>query len=222
MPYKEPNFDVKGAKVGLWEITESAETIADPEVLSGHEIRKALTFRSEPNRLLHLAGRRCLRQLAGLNDRHIIYNDNRGMPKVVPSVGYISLAHTQGMAVAMHSTEAPVAIDVESLQRHRNLSIRKMFMNPQEEQWFTEHEDLLHFLFVWCAKECLYKLHSEVYSEISFQRELSLKVEELTALGEGIWRLEGGFSRDEFSATHQLEIRRVGAYIVAFNLPLGQ
>jgi 4'-phosphopantetheinyl transferase EntD len=103
-------------------------------------------------------------------------------PCLCPPLGYVSLAHTQGMSAAIFSDIYKVGIDLESLKRPYLPETISYFMSTTEKDWYdktpAKGRAFIYFL-IWCAKEAVYKLFSP-WTSLSFGDHISLLPATLT------------------------------------------
>lgn len=84
--------------------------------------------------------------------------------------GFVSLSHNHDYGAAMISTESPVGIDVERLDR-QVARVRHKFVHPEEEKVANSYGDL----FIWVAKEAAYKMHGR--KELDFRDDIRVSMQ---------------------------------------------
>jgi phosphopantetheinyl transferase len=82
-------------------------------------------------------------------------------------------------------------------------------MNPAEIAWFNHSPSQNKFLWIWTAKEVLYKLHSRLNPEISFQKELFIDIDQLSEItDQPSFSATGQFSRGDVLLQNSIEVFR--------------
>lgn len=84
--------------------------------------------------------------------------------------GFVSLSHNHDYGAAMISTESPVGIDVERLDR-QVARVRHKFVHPEEEKVANSFGDL----FIWVAKEAAYKMYGR--KELDFRDDIRIALQ---------------------------------------------
>lgn len=138
--------------VGIWQITESSETLADMfcALFGRHAIPDYLT--AEARRREWLASRLLLCELVGHPCR--LLNDDNGRPFLVNGDVEVSISHTKGYA-AVAVSKNRVGLDIEL--RNRNvLGAQRCFLGSLEMA--SMNNDNTKALLCWSAKEALFKV----------------------------------------------------------------
>lgn len=151
-----PLIDIRqlspGVRLGLWAITEPADT---PRLRERQAVASLLTA------------------MTG-DDSLTIGHEESGKPFVCPPSSQaplpraISVSHTRGYAVLMLSDGVAVGVDIE-YRSDRVERIAARFIRPDEEAVTTDDK-----LLVWSAKEAVYKLFSEEHLALFDMRTLSI------------------------------------------------
>ncbi|MFN7198843.1 MAG: 4'-phosphopantetheinyl transferase family protein [Bacteroidota bacterium] len=164
-----------GAKLALWEITESLsffEQYIDPVRHIPHEEVKKQ----------HLAARATLLALFPQFPLAQLVLSPSGKPYLEGGPQHVSFSHTTDFAAAIISPKSRVGVDVEGVGE-RIFRIRHKFLSDQEQdclqttiklETLQETEVAAQWLTLcWSAKESLYKWQGE--SGVDFIRDLKLK-----------------------------------------------
>lgn len=140
--------------VAVWAIEETSEQLG---AMLGDDalLRKACSFGGEARRAEWLAVRLLLRAMLGCDVR--IYYSPDGKPLLVGACGYISVSHTQGIAVLAYSPRQPIGVDVEFITRKVGVA-RSFVMNDGECDALPVEAQRTYTLLRWTAYEAVYKL----------------------------------------------------------------
>lgn len=159
----------KDATIGIWQVTEDAETLKW-SLQWGQEDIKCFQALKSPQRCLHwLAGRVLLRKLMGTDKYIDLHIDDYGKPFLVNSDYKISISHSGNMVAVMLS-KYECGLDIEELRENRIAELSHKFMSDQElAQLGTKHTEEKMYLH-WCVKEALYKLYGK--KKLDFKRNL--------------------------------------------------
>ncbi|MBR2238710.1 MAG: 4'-phosphopantetheinyl transferase superfamily protein [Prevotella sp.] len=139
----------KGVCLGLWRMEEEPE-----ELLSGfpHLRLLEMPYKYPARQKEFLCVRALLLAMTGDPKLRIDHAES-GQPIV--EGWQVSISHTKGYAVLMLSKEKAVGVDIE-YRSDRVAKIASHYIRPDEMAETTEQ-----MLVLWCAKETLYKLHSD-------------------------------------------------------------
>jgi len=96
-----------------------------------------------------------LKEMLG-EEKEILYN-SIGKPYLSDNSFYISISHTKGYAALIINKVNEVAVDIEKTGSKVE-SVRKRFVNEEEEKALSQSNEMIHLLLYWSAKESLYKL----------------------------------------------------------------
>lgn len=124
-------------------------------LITAEDVASAARFQNEKRRCEHLAWRRVVREELG-RGVHISYNDN-GAPQVDIPERWIGVSHSEG-SVAVAFADEPVGIDIESSERDTFERVKSRYMSDEE---MALSDDALWAVYVWTAKEAMYKLYGE-------------------------------------------------------------
>ena len=139
----------KGVRLGLWRMEEEPE-----ELLSGfpHLRLLEMPYKYPARQKEFLCVRALLLTMTGDPTLRIEHAES-GRPIV--KGWQVSISHTKGYAALMLSKEKAVGVDIE-YRSDRVAKIASHYIRPDEMADTTEQ-----MLVLWCAKETLYKLHSD-------------------------------------------------------------
>jgi phosphopantetheinyl transferase len=153
MPFVK-KIEVKKGILGIWEITESAESLSSTFHFSENEEVEYQKFKGEKRQVEYLATRLLLQQL--LNKKTEITYLKSGRPVLKDSSLQISISHSAQLVTIVISNDL-VGIDVENVNRQID-RVTKRFLHPEESGWIekSENRQFLKILF-WCAKEAIFK-----------------------------------------------------------------
>lgn len=154
----------------VWKIEESSdELLAMLEHKDWYQSFLS-TIKTEKRKQEWLACRVLLKNMLG-EEKQIAYN-TEGAPYLRNSSLYISFSHTKGFVAVRVSKRPAVGIDIE-YRTNRVMKIRSRFMNPEEEAVLDKHNEIIHLLIHWCAKETLFKMIGQ--KDVDFLRHLHVK-----------------------------------------------
>jgi 4'-phosphopantetheinyl transferase len=153
MPFVK-KIEIKNGILGIWEMTESAESLSSSFHFSEKEEVEFQKFKSEKRKVEFLATRLLLQQL--LNIKTEIAYQKSGRPELKNSLLQISVSHSAQLVTIVISNNS-VGIDVENVTRQID-RVTKRFLHPEELAWIEKSENgqFLKILF-WCAKEAIFK-----------------------------------------------------------------
>lgn len=195
-----------------WRITEPAEALAAR--LPAPCLTAVARTTHPERRRERLAARCCARQLLGLHGEVSIQATPEGAPVLVPAQSvHLSLAHTEGLAVAAASPHGPVGIDVEHRERPLRPETRTLFMNPDELALYATYPTAETFLQIWCGKECLYKLGTFGGVPVSFPQHLWTAAPD--DLADGGLTFRAGIMHPRCQARCRVYVRAVEAWLVS-------
>jgi len=157
MPFKK-KIELENGILGIWELTDSADSLIKAFQFSKNEEEEFEKFRFEKRQVEYLAIRLLLQQL--LNTKVEITYQQSGRPQIKNSNQNISISHSANFVVVFISDDM-VGIDVENATRKIDKVVNR-FLNPNELQWIekSKQQQFLKILF-WCAKEAIYKCSNQ-------------------------------------------------------------
>ena len=153
----------EGVRLGLWRMDEEPEELLAHfpflrrlECPYKHSGRRK-EFYSVRALLLAMSGDPSLRIDHQESGRPVIVGDCKSPGKDgTDGTGWqVSISHTKGYAALMLSCDKAVGVDIE-YRSDRVAKIASHYIRPDEKAETTEQ-----MLVLWCAKETLYKLHSD-------------------------------------------------------------
>lgn len=152
MPLIE-KIERNGYTIGVWEISEDVETLAQ-SVNEGLTAAKPYTeFKNEKRKKEWLAVRCLLKELEG-ESATIAYDGDK--PYLAQSEKHISISHTKGYA-AIATGRRKVGIDIEYKSDRAN-KIRNAFMDEQEADRCEKSGNSRDYAtMIWSVKEAVYK-----------------------------------------------------------------
>ena len=146
---------VAEAKVLVWELTESVDTLYQQLNLNESENAAFNKIISEKRKLEFLGIRVALMALLGKETR--IEYDAQGKPHLADKSYHISVSHSnKWIAVMAHPTNM-VGIDIEC-PTGKIQKIYQRFLSIIEQQELSNGKDIRQLLLAWSGKEALYKI----------------------------------------------------------------
>lgn len=166
-------------KLGLWRISEDEEHFFDlcPELMSFSS--DLSDMKSTARRLEYLAVRALLHDITGTVPK--IFHNVNGKPSI-QGIHSISISHTKCYASVILSDKYNVAVDIEYISE-RVCRITEKFLRMDEHP-----VDTVGKLLCWCAKETLYKLHSD--DKLAFDEMRCFCSSDGTTVGCGSFHIE--------------------------------
>ncbi len=154
MLIEEKHFD-NGAKLFVWEITESVDELLGVINFNPFVIEDIFNFGSEKRKLEYLAVRAIIYTMYS-TEVGIEYNED-GSPYISDRSVEISITHTgKYAAVLLHPTKR-VGIDIERVSE-RVERVKKRFLSSEELSHIDKDNERTHLTIMWAAKEALYKV----------------------------------------------------------------
>jgi phosphopantetheinyl transferase len=176
---KRELITLKDARLLVWELTESAETLKNQLNLTVYDKSEFEKIVSEKRKLEFLGIRIALKTLFG-KEIQIRY-DRDGKPYLLDNKHHISISHSnQWIAVMVHPTHS-VGIDIEC-PTDKIQKLYKRFLCPEEQNDLSEGNDNRQLLLAWSAKEALYKIIGK--DAIDFATQLRIFPFEVKQSGE--------------------------------------
>lgn len=193
--------------LGIWEISETYQEMADKIHFFEGEKERLEDFKSSVRQLEWMSVRRLLREVKG-KPTQIVYNDQR-KPFLFNSKDHISISHSKNMTAIMLSKNKRLGLDLEYMGQDIQKVAHK-FLN--DDEYITENEELQNFhLYIhWCAKEALYKLCDK--QDINFRKNLTIEPFEPDSCGEIMGWVDNKFWHDKFV----LRYFKLSDYIVVY------
>ena len=153
MPFVK-KIEIENGILGIWELTESTDSLIKTFQFSKNEKEEFKKFRFEKRQTEYLATRLMLQQL--LNAKTEISYQKSGKPVIKNTDQNISISHSADFVAIIISNDL-VGIDVENANRNID-KVTKRFLHKTESEW-AENSGNRQFLqiLLWCAKEAIYK-----------------------------------------------------------------
>ena len=147
---------ISDVAVYFWKIDESAADLSmllpDTSFLTAPPYAN---FKSEKRKQEWLATRVLLNKVYPQQSVKIEYQES-GRPFLHPAVAEFSISHTKGMACVALSRKA-IGIDIEQISE-RAFHLRNHFLQEDEFDFNSVADPALVAVFLWSAKESVYKL----------------------------------------------------------------
>lgn len=168
-------------RIGLWRMDEEADELFDRYP---HLRQLEMPFKNTGRQKEFLCVRALLMEMTGDDALHIDHLESgrpvicRGLQisdnmQIPYNKWQVSISHTRGYAVLMLSRTKVVGVDIEYCS-DRITKIASHFIRPDEMV-----ETVEQMLILWCAKETLYKLHSEDNLHYFDMRQVSVAQSDL-------------------------------------------
>ena len=153
MPFVK-KIEVENGIIGIWEITESADSLVPVFHFSEDEKTEFQKFKGEKRQKEYLITRLLLQHL--LNEKTEITYQKSGRPQLKNQSKHISISHSAEFVVTFISNDL-AGIDVENI--HRNIDrVTKRFLHPKELAWIEKSDNRqISKMICWCAKEAIFK-----------------------------------------------------------------
>ena len=167
------------AKVLVWELTESVETLYNQLKLTESDNAAFNNIVSVKRKLEFLGIRVALQALVGKNIQ--IEYDSEGKPHLSDNSFHISVSHSNKWIAVMTHPTAMVGIDIEC-PTNKIQKIYQRFLSITEQKELSEGKDIRQLLLAWSAKEALYKIIGK--EAIDFATQLRIYPFVVSASGE--------------------------------------
>ena len=211
MPFILRSKISEGTLLGVWQITETEETLLPALALTPEDRARLGDIRNEVRRLQWLACRVALRQLVPDPKARVEYSE-AGQPLLVPATSGISFSHTGDLAAVLVSEGRRPGIDIELL-RDRIHRVAERFMS-EEESARTSPPCLLEKRYIhWAAKEAVYKLYG---GGLDIQNEIILNP--FDYLCTGIGTVRATVRTESAVREHPLHYLVTGGWVLAYGL----
>jgi len=162
-------IELPHGKLGVWELTETAEKMAGIFQFSTKEESDFHKIKNETRKREFLAVRLLLEKLLGQKSE-ISYNKHR-KPHIQNKNLNISISHCSGLVVVLVS-KIKAGIDVENMERNTE-KIAPRFLSEQEKHEIENTPELsLTRIIYWCAKEAAFKIAE--HPEIEFKTHIQI------------------------------------------------
>ncbi len=165
-------------ELAAWKIDEEPSYFESRLQLNVEEKLFLQNIKALNKRLQWLASRHLIRVLLK-TDLFIDSNyKQRGKPELLSHKKEISISHTDDVCAVIMSENKKVGVDIEPEYRDVSVIAHKYISETEKQnRVFTNEQNL----FIWCAKEALFKLYAK--GEVSFQNDLFVQLPELKTEG---------------------------------------
>ena len=143
------------AKIMVWELTESIESLKEQLILSDSDKTAFNKIASDKRKLEFLSIRVALKSLLG-KEIQIEY-DSEGKPHLSDQSYHISISHSNKWIAVMAHTSRNVGIDIEC-PTDKIQKLYQRFLSITEQKELSNGNDIRQLLLAWSGKEALYKI----------------------------------------------------------------
>jgi len=143
------------AKIMVWELTESIESLKEQLILSDSDKTAFNKIASDKRKLEFLSIRVALKSLLG-KEIQIEY-DSEGKPHLSDQSYHISISHSNKWIAVMAHTSRNVGIDIEC-PTDKIQKLYQRFLSITEQKELSNGKDIRQLLLAWSGKEALYKI----------------------------------------------------------------
>ena len=143
------------AKIMVWELTESIESMKEQLILSESDKTAFNKIASDKRKLEFLSIRVALKSLLG-KEIQIEY-DSEGKPHLSDQSYHISISHSNKWIAVMAHTSRNVGIDIEC-PTDKIKKLYQRFLSITEQKELSNGNDIRQLLLAWSGKEALYKI----------------------------------------------------------------
>ena len=176
MPLYKSITHSTGARVWIWNITESEDYLREPIQLTANSTSRLVSMRDALHRKGFLSIRHLL-ALAGYTDFDLYYDSN-GKPHLTDGQ-HISITHSFEFT-AIIIADFPVGIDIEKIRpKVDRIAVKFIKYESLPENDEARYERLTQ---IWCIKESVYKLLST--PGLSFKRNVYVGDDSTTCIYE--------------------------------------
>jgi 4'-phosphopantetheinyl transferase len=170
MPFLREINPAEGIRVGIWQITETADELLARIQLSLPEELLYRAFSNDLRKRHWLAYRVLLKQLLAPLTTTLSYDLN-GKPFLDSGSHYISVSHAGEYAAAVVSEKRLVGIDIEKI-KDRVVRVKERFLCQDELESLDPDSNLEQLYIYWGGKEALYKLNGQ--PEVDFRNDIHI------------------------------------------------
>ncbi len=200
---------VPSAVLGIWEITESLETLHQQSSLSAAERSYYTTLKSTMRKKHWLSYRLIVPHILPPPSVSGISYDEYGKPLLENGTGYVSAAHSGKFAALIASKNNNVGLDIEAINP-KIVRISHKFLSAAEMEYDFAGKETESLSLIWCAKEALYKLFGK--GGLSFARHL--QVEPFIYDGQGT--VTGKIASEHISRSFSVHYETLEGYMMAY------
>ncbi len=203
--------NLRHARLGIWEITETSGELYRMARLSSHEKAFYARLKSDTRKKHWLSYRLLLPKLLPAHAVSGISYDNFGKPLLDNGAGHISVAHSGKFATLIISEHYPTGIDIEKIQ-NKILSLSHKFLSDKEQEYRFPTAVKESLFVIWCAKEALYKQQGQ--SGLQFRKHL--EIEPFAYTGNG--RVKGHVRQGETHRVMELFYETIEDYLLVYTV----
>lgn len=160
-----------GARIYVWEITETEKELLENTAVPDDELEELSFTKSEARRKEKLATRALLNVI--FPEKLYLGHHDNGKPYLENSAWEISISHTNRFVAIIIHPDEDLGIDIESLERDFSAVEKKALSEDEiEDLGDNEKKRRLQLAIYWCAKEAIYKRMS--ISAVDFAEQIEL------------------------------------------------
>lgn len=193
----------------LWELSEEIPELYNLAQLTPEEVKKYKTFTASCRQREWLAIRALLNEIFS-GKTQVTYN-KMGKPFVDKGC-HVSFSHCHKYVTVLTSTEAPVGVDVELLNK-RVLAVKERVLSDNELATLTKNTELQQVLVYWSLKEVLYKIAR--VGLLDFKKNLFLSPVNIQNQTEGI---VGYIQKDGLKTKAKLAFMLQSDWVIAWGM----
>lgn len=207
MPFAAELYEA-GARIGLWNITESEAALRTGITLSPASM-SLINASGSAKRRRELLAVRSLMHRMGISDNDLYYQDEKPMLR---SGRFISISHSGTMACIALSAEGPVGVDIQEIKPRLSIVVRWLTKSAPDAA--GRNVSLIRSGLLWTAREAMFKLAGrEGVSMRSFHTRLPEG--EIGTQG----RFPGYLDTGTGTETFQVHYRVLEGYVLAVAFP---
>jgi 4'-phosphopantetheinyl transferase len=158
-----------GSALGLWQITESVDSLFASLRLSEAELARFAEIKTGRRKKEWLACRNLVRLMTDTGVE-ISYNRD-GKPEIQNSDFHISISHSESYACVYIKKTGPCGVDIQKLKKSISAGA-DFFIADQERKW-VDLSDNFQMHLIWSAKEAAFK-YAGIH-DIDFKNNILLK-----------------------------------------------
>ena len=151
MPFAAELYEA-GARIGLWNITESEAALRTGITLSPASM-SLINASGSAKRRRELLAVRSLMHRMGISDNDLYYQDEKPMLR---SGRFISISHSGTMACIALSAEGPVGVDIQEIKPRLSIVVRWLTKSAPDAA--GRNVSLIRSGLLWTAREAMFKL----------------------------------------------------------------
>ena len=159
-----------GARIYVWEITETEDELMASTSVPDNELEELSYTRSEARRKEKLAERALLNEI--FPEKLYLGHHDNGKPYLQNTAMEISISHTNRFVAILLHPDEDLGIDIECLDRDFS-AVEKKALSEDELEDLDERKKNLQLAIYWCAKEAIYKRMS--ISGVDFAEQIEVE-----------------------------------------------